>query len=46
MAKKIFVTALVFLISNNYIFARDTIKDLFFIQDILIKKRKIFRSSK
>ncbi|WP_373584751.1 hypothetical protein [Borreliella afzelii] len=40
MVKKIFVTALVFLISNNYIFARDTIKDLFFIQDILIKKEK------
>ncbi|ABH02010.1 hypothetical protein [Borreliella afzelii] len=40
MAKKIFITALVFLIFNNYIFARDTIKDLFFIQDILIKKEK------
>ncbi|MBB6031141.1 hypothetical protein HNR35_000105 [Borreliella spielmanii] len=40
MIKKIFVTALIFLISSNHIFARDTIKDLFFIQDILIKKEK------
>ncbi|EEF84549.1 hypothetical protein QIA25_04325 [Borreliella spielmanii] len=40
MVKKIFVTALIFLISSNHIFARDTIKDLFFIQDILIKKEK------
>ncbi|EED29884.1 hypothetical protein [Borreliella garinii] len=40
MTRKIFATALIFLISNNYIFAKDTIKDLFFIQDILIKKEK------
>lgn len=40
MKRKIFATALIFLISNNYIFAKDTIKDLFFIQDILIKKEK------
>ncbi|QFI14831.1 hypothetical protein QIA37_04295 [Borrelia sp. CA_690] len=40
MKRKIFATALIFLISNNYIFAKDIIKDLFFIQDILIKKEK------
>lgn len=43
MTKKIFSTALIFLISNNYIFAKDTIKDLFFIQDILIKKKNILK---
>lgn len=40
MTKKLFVRVLIFLISNNYAFAKDTIKDLFFIQDILIKKEK------
>ncbi|WKC85627.1 hypothetical protein [Borreliella lusitaniae] len=40
MIRKIFAIVLIFLISNNYIFAKDTIKDLFFIQDILIKKEK------
>ncbi|WNY66158.1 hypothetical protein QIA45_03715 [Borreliella andersonii] len=40
MIRKIFVMVLIFLISNNYVFAKDTIKDLFFIQDILIKKEK------
>ncbi|OJH14876.1 hypothetical protein ER70_06060 [Borreliella bissettiae] len=40
MTRKMFVIALIFLISNNYIFAKETIKDLFFIKDILIKKEK------
>ncbi|WPM05606.1 hypothetical protein QIA41_00545 [Borreliella sinica] len=40
MVRKIFAITLIFLISNNYIFAKDTIKDLFFIKDILIKKEK------
>ncbi|MGF7101317.1 hypothetical protein [Borreliella kurtenbachii] len=40
MTRKIFVIALIFLISNNYVFAKETIKDLFFIKDILIKKEK------
>ncbi|MCD2401512.1 hypothetical protein LRB67_04430 [Borreliella bissettiae] len=40
MTRKMFVMALIFLISNNYIFAKETIKDLFFIKDILIKKEK------
>ncbi|WKC77353.1 hypothetical protein [Borreliella valaisiana] len=40
MPKKIFIITLIFLISNNYIFAKDTIKDLFFIKNILIKKEK------
>ncbi|AJA90520.1 hypothetical protein OY14_03695 [Borreliella chilensis] len=40
MTKKIFVIALIALISNNFLFAKDTIKDLFFIKDILIKKEK------
>ncbi|WP_151060383.1 hypothetical protein [Borreliella turdi] len=40
MSKKVFAIVLVFLISNNYIFAKDTIKDLFFIKDISIKKEK------
>ncbi|WKD01055.1 hypothetical protein QIA01_03715 [Borreliella americana] len=40
MTRKILVIVLILLISNNYVFAKETIKDLFFIQDILIKKEK------
>ncbi|WNY64344.1 hypothetical protein QIA00_03715 [Borreliella americana] len=40
MTRKILVIVLILLISNNYVFAKEIIKDLFFIQDILIKKEK------